>query len=483
MTYNTRGAHKREYPELMRLFKTAFKEDEAELFDFLVRNDSALTSDSIRVATVDDRAVACSVVLARQIRTPLGTWIPGAIITLVACDPRYQGRGFGSAAVRDSLMYAAKSGANLAILYGHPGYYPRFGFVPVLPAVITILDVNPMLFRSSERGVVTGSTGPAESCYSVSDTPDICGTESDGSLQAREVQNSDIPLLADLYESQLANHPCSVRRDASPWIWRPRGAMAGRSVLVFCSNEPEQLIGYAFCMDNPNEGYLAVVEAAVSDKGFGSSIVGELARRAGNLGRRYLRINLTPGSPIVQAALYEGATQEYRPAAAGMACVLRWDALLPGGYEIRMSECEVEQGLSTQRDGRLQNSRYLRRTPPDCLSPDDSFYLLNQGYPVLTAKRGPLTRLVLGCEDADSLIENGSLKFLGNTMSLPSTICSNRDSRDSIDSPGSLDSPGQLESPDLPDAPSLFGPESIRDLPCKDFRKSFPKWYLAPYWY
>jgi predicted N-acetyltransferase YhbS len=215
MTKNTRGAFEHEYPELMRLFKMAFKEDEAELFDFLVRNDPALTPDAIRVATVDDKPVACSVVLPRQIRTPFGTWVPGAVITLVACDPMYQGRGFGSAAVRDSLKYAAESGANFAILYGHPGYYPRFGFVPVLPAVITILDVIGMPSPSSESGVV--------------------GTENNASLLVREAQNSDIPLLADLYESQLAKYSCCVRRDPSPWIWKPRGAMAGRSVLVFAA--------------------------------------------------------------------------------------------------------------------------------------------------------------------------------------------------------------------------------------------------------
>jgi putative acetyltransferase len=47
--------------------------------------------------------------------------------------PAHQGRGIGSALVRESLRLADEAGEPLVLLLGHPGYYPRFGFEPAAP--------------------------------------------------------------------------------------------------------------------------------------------------------------------------------------------------------------------------------------------------------------------------------------------------------------------------------------------------------------
>lgn len=43
--------------------------------------------------------------------------------------PRYQGRGVGGALMRHTLADATRLGHRAAVVYGHPDYYPRFGFV------------------------------------------------------------------------------------------------------------------------------------------------------------------------------------------------------------------------------------------------------------------------------------------------------------------------------------------------------------------
>ena len=43
--------------------------------------------------------------------------------------PGYQGRGVGSALMRRTLADATRLGHRAAVVYGHPDYYPRFGFV------------------------------------------------------------------------------------------------------------------------------------------------------------------------------------------------------------------------------------------------------------------------------------------------------------------------------------------------------------------
>ena len=42
--------------------------------------------------------------------------------------PEYQKKGVGSALMRHTLKKAAKMGFGAVIFYGHPTYYPRFGF-------------------------------------------------------------------------------------------------------------------------------------------------------------------------------------------------------------------------------------------------------------------------------------------------------------------------------------------------------------------
>ena len=48
----------------------------------------------------------------------------------MAVVPRHQNRGVGSALVRRGLEILRGEGCPFVVVLGHPGYYPRFGFVP-----------------------------------------------------------------------------------------------------------------------------------------------------------------------------------------------------------------------------------------------------------------------------------------------------------------------------------------------------------------
>jgi len=48
----------------------------------------------------------------------------------MAVTPEHQGKGIGSALVRDGLAACRELGVSAVVVLGHPGYYPRFGFVP-----------------------------------------------------------------------------------------------------------------------------------------------------------------------------------------------------------------------------------------------------------------------------------------------------------------------------------------------------------------
>lgn len=48
----------------------------------------------------------------------------------MAVAPARQRKGIGSALVRAGLARCRQSGVGAVVVLGHPGYYPRFGFVP-----------------------------------------------------------------------------------------------------------------------------------------------------------------------------------------------------------------------------------------------------------------------------------------------------------------------------------------------------------------
>jgi len=70
--------------------------------------------------TAGSSATSCSV---RQV----------AALGPVAVHPEHQRRGIGSALILAGLDICRVRGYDVAILLGHPAYYPRFGFRPAAP--------------------------------------------------------------------------------------------------------------------------------------------------------------------------------------------------------------------------------------------------------------------------------------------------------------------------------------------------------------
>ncbi len=56
--------------------------------------------------------------------------VSAAILAPLAVTPDAQGRGIGKALVEQGLKRLRAAGVSLVFVLGHPGYYPRFGFVP-----------------------------------------------------------------------------------------------------------------------------------------------------------------------------------------------------------------------------------------------------------------------------------------------------------------------------------------------------------------
>jgi putative acetyltransferase len=97
---------------------------EAELVDAL-RTDSAWLAGLSWVAELPGGQVIGYALLTR---CHVGE-AEAVALAPVAVLPAYQRRGVGDAVVRAALDAARDRGERLAVVLGHPEYYPRFGFV------------------------------------------------------------------------------------------------------------------------------------------------------------------------------------------------------------------------------------------------------------------------------------------------------------------------------------------------------------------
>ncbi len=108
--------------------RAAFGEDdEADLVVRLTTGEAFVTELSL-VAEADGSIVGH--VLFTRARAGA---VDAVLLAPLAVAPAWQGRGVGGALVREGLARATELGFGLALVLGHPGYYPRFGFEPAEP--------------------------------------------------------------------------------------------------------------------------------------------------------------------------------------------------------------------------------------------------------------------------------------------------------------------------------------------------------------
>ena len=148
-------------PSIRAVNERAFGQpDEAALVDAI----RARGERRISLVAVDGERVAGHILF-----TPVTIQGPDRVCEAVglaplAVDPDCQRRGTGSRLVTQGLDWCRESGYRIAVVLGHPAYYPRFGFVPArLHGIRFELDVPGDAFMVAELapGALDGCTGMA----------------------------------------------------------------------------------------------------------------------------------------------------------------------------------------------------------------------------------------------------------------------------------------------------------------------------------
>ena len=99
--------------------------DEADLVDKLRSDGHVLIS----LVAEHDAGLVGHVLFSRMwIRNQAGALVSAVALAPVAVLPEHQRRGIGGRLVRHGLELLRARGERIAIVVGHPDYYPRFGF-------------------------------------------------------------------------------------------------------------------------------------------------------------------------------------------------------------------------------------------------------------------------------------------------------------------------------------------------------------------
>jgi putative acetyltransferase len=93
---------------------------------------------------------------------PAGHAVKGAGLAPVAVLPDWQNQGAGSLLIRHGIEQCRKADYDYIALLGHPGYYPRFGFVPSVKYNIRCeydAPVEAFMILELKAGALSGHSG------------------------------------------------------------------------------------------------------------------------------------------------------------------------------------------------------------------------------------------------------------------------------------------------------------------------------------
>ncbi|MBF0317625.1 MAG: N-acetyltransferase [Nitrospirae bacterium] len=171
MIIKVRKETRDDYPDVKRVVKAAFekefgKDKESTLIERL-RQNAVFIPDLSLVAVVGDSVVGHALFFPVVIRSDCER--PDALslsLAPIAVAPDFQRKGIGKRLIEEGLSIAATLGHKSVIVFGHPSYYPRFGFKPagnwhVKPSFSGVPD-NAFMAIELLAGGLTDSSGTVQ---------------------------------------------------------------------------------------------------------------------------------------------------------------------------------------------------------------------------------------------------------------------------------------------------------------------------------
>lgn len=121
-----------DYPGVCEVNKLAFgRDNEAKLVEDIRQTENYVPELSL-VAVEQGQVIGHILFSEITIRTDERD-IPILGLAPMAVRPEFQGKGIGSRLVEEGLRACRASAYGIVVVLGHPGFYPKFGFLPARP--------------------------------------------------------------------------------------------------------------------------------------------------------------------------------------------------------------------------------------------------------------------------------------------------------------------------------------------------------------
>ena len=151
-----------DFPAIREALTQAFPDEDVAGLTEMLRDQPGYTPDLALVALAEGEIVGHILFSPVHVETIAGD-VPALMLGPLGVVPPWQSRGIGTRLVMEGIDACRRLGHRVLTVIGHPGYYPRFGFVRASAQGITMkygeLDEAKMVMEL-EPGALDGVHGP-----------------------------------------------------------------------------------------------------------------------------------------------------------------------------------------------------------------------------------------------------------------------------------------------------------------------------------
>ncbi len=162
MTIIIRPERPEDYAAVEEINRLAFGQENEVRLVVAIRQAKGFDHALSLVAIRADEAVGHILFSPIHIESDQGE-IPALALAPMAVLPNFQRQGIGSALVREGLDSCRQLGHAVVVVVGHPGFYPRFGFVPAashgIRAPFEVPDEAFRVLRLEQSATADGISG------------------------------------------------------------------------------------------------------------------------------------------------------------------------------------------------------------------------------------------------------------------------------------------------------------------------------------
>ncbi len=117
---------------LTKIHETAFGDKAGPVIATLVADllEDTTAVPRLSLAAFDEKGLMGHILFTKALLTGTDIAVSVRLLAPLAVLPRTQGTGVGQALIREGLERLKASGVDLVFVLGHPGYYPKAGFIP-----------------------------------------------------------------------------------------------------------------------------------------------------------------------------------------------------------------------------------------------------------------------------------------------------------------------------------------------------------------